>query len=191
VRASFVGQLPVLARALGQTLWQKHFYQVFTTLITDQVAAVRTSTEDIIVALADELEETWLHKIFLPWLLAHMGKTASTRNSDQYIRFLNFSRILSANDESERLTLKILPFVKEALDYRIPNVQFCACTVLATMAETIDPEIAITSIRPKVSDLADSKDADVSRSARLVMESFKWSIGGAAAKGSEAKEAKD
>merc|ERR1711937_693584 len=62
VRASFTLQLPSLAKALGQSLFQKHFYQAYITLIMDEVAAVRAATVDVIVDLSDSLEESWLHK---------------------------------------------------------------------------------------------------------------------------------
>eukprot|EP00750_Incisomonas_marina_P031474 INCI8181.5.p1 GENE.INCI8181.5~~INCI8181.5.p1 ORF type:complete len:689 (+),score=136.41 INCI8181.5:171-2069(+) len=185
VRASFTAQLPSLAKALGQSRFQQHFYDAYATLISDEVAAVRSAAVEVVVALCDELEESWLHKILLPGLLKKLGEPGSaTRNADHYIQFLNFAKALSAGGGDEQLTLKVLPVVKDALDYQIPNVQFSACDVLVAMAQTVDEEDAITTIRPKVAPLADSKDPDVARSAKRVLESFKWAVsdgGGSAA----------
>ena len=83
VRASFTVQLPALAKALGQAMFQQHFYDAYKTLLVDEVAAVRAATVEIVVALADELEESWLHKILVPTLLEMIGGSgSSSRNAD-------------------------------------------------------------------------------------------------------------
>lgn len=180
VRASFTMQLPSLAKALGQSLFQKHFYEAYIALIMDDVAAVRASTVDVIVDLSDALEESWLHKVFLKGLLDKMAGT-KVRRATEFILFLNFARVLCSQDEDERLVQMLLPTVREALDYSVPNVQFCACDVLVAMAEALNPEDAITTLRPKIAALVDSSDPDVNGSAKRAMEAFKWSISDGAA----------
>jgi serine/threonine-protein phosphatase 2A regulatory subunit A len=84
VRASFTAQLPALAKALGQAQFQQHFFDAYSTLINDEVAAVRIATVSVATALADELEESWLHKVLLPLLLERVGPSGSpNRKADR------------------------------------------------------------------------------------------------------------
>jgi serine/threonine-protein phosphatase 2A regulatory subunit A len=86
VRASFTAQLPALAKALGQAQFQQHFFDAYAALINDEVAAVRIATVQVATALADELEESWLHKILLPLLLERVGASGSpNRKADRCV----------------------------------------------------------------------------------------------------------
>ena len=162
----------------------------------DEVAAVRAATVEVIVPLSDELEESWLHKVFLKDLMDKMADAAARRANEyviafelqcqtaspltrlpayRYILFLNFAKVLCSQDEDERLIELLLPVVKavrsklwlpsvycsfvvtrlsftarKALAYPVPNVQFGACEVLIAMAESLDPEDAMTTLRPRV-----------------------------------------
>ena len=77
--------LTLLSCLLGQSLFQKHFYDVYSLLIMDEVAAVRAATVEVIVPLSDELEESWLHKVFLKDLMDKMADTAA-RRANEYVQ---------------------------------------------------------------------------------------------------------
>lgn len=64
--------------------------------------------------------------------------------------------------QKEQITEKIVPVFEQACSDKVPNVQFCVCMILMQNKHLIDPSVFSAKLVPKLRDLINDGDRDVS-----------------------------
>jgi len=160
VRLAICEQMPLLAKSLaadGFDSSKLSLSSVSLNWLQDNVFAVREKAGASIAGVVAHFGDKWAGEKIYPKL-----KTMSEEKA--YLSRLTTAQVvrhLGPVVKGEAATQMLLPICMKLVKDGVPNVRFNACRALAALVPNVDKTVLAKEVKPKLTELAGDKDADV------------------------------